>query len=45
MRIVPQHDWVTFGPALILHGREVCKAKSPGCAGCVLDDVCSKVGV
>lgn len=45
MQIVPQSEWVTFGPALILHGREVCKAKQPGCAGCVLADVCSKVGV
>lgn len=45
MRIVPKHEWVTFGPALILHGREVCKAKQPACAGCVLEDVCSKVGV
>ena len=45
MRLVPQSEWVTFGPALILHGREVCKAKQPGCSGCVLADVCSKVGV
>jgi len=45
MRIVPQSEWTTFGPALILHGREVCKAKAPACSGCVLEDVCSKVGL
>lgn len=45
MRLVPQSEWTTFGPALILHGREVCKAKQPACMGCVLDDVCSKVGL
>ena len=45
MQIIPQHEWTTFGPALILHGRETCTAKQPRCAGCVLEDVCSKVGV
>lgn len=45
MRIVPQSEWTTFGPALILHGREVCKAKAPACSGCVIEDVCSKVGL
>jgi len=45
MRLVPQTEWTTFGPALILHGRATCTAKNPRCAGCVLDDVCAKVGV
>ncbi len=45
MRIVPESEWTTFGPALILHGRAVCTAKNPQCSGCVLDDVCAKVGL
>jgi endonuclease-3 len=45
MRLVPQSEWTTFGPALILHGRAVCKAKSPQCAGCVIESSCMKVGL
>ena len=45
MKIIPQHEWTTFGPALILHGRETCKAKAPACNGCLLEDVCSKIGL
>lgn len=45
MTIVPPAEWTTFGPALILHGRAVCVAKKPRCAGCVLEGECSKVGV
>jgi endonuclease-3 len=44
-QLVPQSLWSSFGPALILHGRAVCTAKNPRCSGCVLDDVCAKVGV
>jgi len=43
MKIIPEHEWTTFGPALILHGRETCKAKAPACNGCLLEDVCSKI--
>jgi endonuclease-3 len=45
MRLVPESEWTTFGPALILHGREVCKAKAPRCDDCVLEPTCMKVGV
>jgi len=45
MQLVPPSEWTTFGPALILHGRAVCTAKQPRCGGCILDGVCSKVGV
>lgn len=30
------HHW------LILHGRYICKARNPNCAGCFLNDVCEK---
>lgn len=45
MRIVPRDEWITFGPALVLHGRYVCTAKSPKCGACPFDDVCERRGV
>jgi endonuclease III len=27
--------------ALVTHGRTVCRAQRPGCAGCVLRDLCA----
>lgn len=45
MRLVPQDQWTFFGPALILLGRYTCTAKKPNCAGCVMQDICPKIGV
>lgn len=45
METVPEDRWITFGPSLVLHGRYTCKAEGPKCAGCVLEDVCPKIGV
>ena len=45
MGIVPQGEWTTFGPALILHGREVCQAKVPKCGSCLIEANCLKVGL
>lgn len=45
MRLIPQDQWTFFGPALILLGRYTCTAKKPNCAGCVMQDVCPKIGV
>ncbi|MBI4852176.1 MAG: endonuclease III [Acidobacteria bacterium] len=45
MKIVPQDEWVQFGPAMVLHGRYVCTAKKPKCSECVLKDICPKIGV
>lgn len=45
MTTVPQRHWVTFGPALVLHGRYTCTSEAPNCPGCVLNDVCPKLGV
>lgn len=30
---------------LVLFGREVCKARTPRCDSCILDDICPKIGV
>jgi endonuclease-3 len=45
MRMIPQDEWTTWGPAMILHGRRVCKASKPNCASCPFEDQCPKIGV
>lgn len=45
MGVVPRHEWIFFGPAVILHGRYTCTSSGPNCPGCVLNDVCEKRGV
>lgn len=45
MAVVPQGEWTTFGPALILHGREVCNAKAPKCDSCLIQPECLRVGL
>jgi uracil-DNA glycosylase len=45
MQHLPQHEWTSWGPAMVLHGRYTCTAVDPKCPECVLNDVCEKVGV
>ncbi|MGB9915178.1 MAG: endonuclease III [Candidatus Bathyarchaeales archaeon] len=40
MRIVPRDKWARITDLLIFHGRRVCTAKKPNCAGCVLNNIC-----
>jgi endonuclease III len=40
MPVVPRRDWTIFSHLLIFHGRRVCFARKPDCAGCVLADIC-----
>jgi endonuclease-3 len=40
MKIVPKHKWMRITDLLIFHGRRVCTAKKPNCAGCVLNKIC-----
>ena len=40
MRLVPQEKWMHFANLLIFHGRRVCFAKKPNCAGCKLNKIC-----
>ena len=42
--IVPKKDWVMFPHWLITHGRQVCIARKPKCAECVLADICPSSG-
>lgn len=40
MKCIPQDKWTKFSSALVLHGRETCKARRPLCADCVLFKEC-----
>ncbi len=40
MGLVPRKDWIDFSHLLIAHGRKVCKARTPLCAGCVVEHLC-----
>ncbi|MBX3432648.1 MAG: endonuclease III [Pirellulales bacterium] len=45
MELVPQDEWIGFSHRLIFHGRQVCKARKPACAGCSMKSFCPKIGV
>ncbi len=45
MRLFPQESWALLSHLLIWHGRRVCFARKPACAGCVLEDVCASCEV
>jgi endonuclease-3 len=40
MQLVPKEKWMIITDLLISHGRRVCTAKKPNCAGCVLNKIC-----
>jgi endonuclease-3 len=40
MQLVPKDKWMRIADLLIFHGRQVCDAKKPNCAGCVLSKIC-----
>lgn len=40
MQRIPGGKWTRFNLALILHGRETCKARNPKCGVCVLYKEC-----
>ncbi len=43
--VVPTGEWTRFSMRTILHGRRVCRARSPRCDDCDLEPLCAKVGV
>jgi endonuclease-3 len=45
MKVVPQGRWIRFSHQLIWHGRRVCFARKPNCAGCLLAPVCPSAGL
>ena len=38
--IVPKKSWIVFSHALILHGRNICKARKPDCENCPISKYC-----
>ncbi len=40
MQITPKEKWMKLTDLLIFHGRQVCMAKNPNCAGCTLNKIC-----
>jgi endonuclease III len=40
MQIIPQDRWISFSHQLILHGRQLCKARKPLCLACPLNKFC-----
>ena len=40
MELVPRAEWTIVAHLFIDHGRAVCKAPTPRCEACVLNDIC-----
>ena len=40
MKITPSEYWGMLSHYLIFHGRRICKARKPNCAGCFLNKIC-----
>ena len=45
MKVVPQERWIRFSHQLIWHGRRVCFARKPNCAGCTVAPFCPSAGL
>jgi endonuclease-3 len=45
MKVIPQPNWIRFSHQLIWHGRRVCFARKPNCAGCTLAPFCPSAGL
>jgi len=43
MAAVPRESWTHFGPAMVLLGRYICKARGPQCDACPMQDLCPKL--
>ena len=44
-RLLPPERWGKAHQLLVWHGRRTCHARRPDCAGCVVAELCPKVGV
>jgi len=45
MRVFPREVWIRIGHQIIWHGRRVCFARKPNCAGCTLAPFCPSAGL
>ncbi len=41
-KVIPPEQSLDFCHAVVLHGREVCKARNPACETCVLNKICKQ---
>jgi len=44
-RLLPEQLWTLAGHTLIAHGRACCKAPTPECSRCPVEDACPRRGV
>jgi endonuclease-3 len=40
IEIIPRKDWVIFPHLMIYHGRKICKARTPLCVECTIEEQC-----
>ena len=45
MELLPKKEWIQYSHRMIHHGRQVCKARTPRCDECRMNDICPRVGV
>jgi endonuclease III len=45
MELLPPKEWTLFSHRMIFHGRQVCFARKPNCAGCSILKICPRIGV
>lgn len=45
MQVIPHERWIRFSHQIIWHGRRVCFARKPACAGCSLAPFCPSAGL
>lgn len=43
--LLPSKEWIMYSHRIIWHGRRVCFARKPNCAGCALRKLCPRVGL
>jgi endonuclease-3 len=45
MALAPRSEWTRLSHAMIFHGRRICGARKPRCAGCPVEKDCPRVRV
>jgi len=45
MKKLPKNHWIKYNTQVIVHGRTICKARTPECNKCFLGHVCPSFGV
>ena len=45
MQVLPRESWIRAGHQIIWHGRRVCFARKPNCAGCTVAPFCPSAGL